>query len=550
MNKSKKIQKTKSISEKIADIFTPAPLLDPEIDLTDETAAKVHDYSADEDDDVQEFNQQLSDIRKKNVPLLADVDHKYKGAVSSRKDLDFEDNDSDSDGENESDEEQQQYEDSESDDNDGETTGFSMRLKNFNSVDDNNDDNDDIEDDNFDENESIVSKDSGANVDDEDDNTSNDDDDDGDDESDFDGGDMFPDSNEDDDKSPTKSTTNETSSIIKPSTTTGDLQKGYAVQNQLKIWEKLLEMRIHTQKILTKANSMPISEKFQNLCTADQSFADLAQTTSANVTNLLEKMCEMQQLLVKQYPDTKQLAVKRKSSTAINDDDELPSKCERISNDLQKSFEQYTDYRDATITKWHDRTKVLTPGLKSSKTNPFNVVQSIRGILANRQELIRKTQQHKGGYELFDQQAATADECPAATSSKNTEGLPTSSSNTADNETPTQSQEKTELYCTEIYDDTDFYHTQLRELIEFKANTSNNMGDMTKQFIELQKLRNKIKKVVDTRASKGRKIRYAVHNKMVNFMAQNNDDTNWTDEAKDELFSSLFGAKTQLNVIG
>lgn len=48
-----------------------------------------------------------------------------------------------------------------------------------------------------------------------------------------------------------------------------------------------------------------------------------------------------------------------------------------------------------------------------------------------------------------------------------------------------------------------------------------------------------MKRKIDTRATKGRKIRYTVIPKLVNFMAPC-DKGIWSEEAKDELFSSLF----------
>jgi len=48
---------------------------------------------------------------------------------------------------------------------------------------------------------------------------------------------------------------------------------------------------------------------------------------------------------------------------------------------------------------------------------------------------------------------------------------------------------------------------------------------------------------VDTRASKGRKVRYDIHTKLVNFMAPVSQPEQMTDSAKNELFSSLFGAR-------
>lgn len=83
------------LSDKIAELMAPRRLLDPEIDSEDETAAKVTDYDLDgEFDDNIDPVSALSDIRKKNVKLLHDVDPKYRGKLSSRKDFEIASNES------------------------------------------------------------------------------------------------------------------------------------------------------------------------------------------------------------------------------------------------------------------------------------------------------------------------------------------------------------------------------------------------------------------------------------------------------------------------
>ena len=49
---------------------------------------------------------------------------------------------------------------------------------------------------------------------------------------------------------------------------------------------------------------------------------------------------------------------------------------------------------------------------------------------------------------------------------------------------------------------------------------------------------------VDTKASKGRKVRYDIHSKLVNFMAPVYEAGSWKDEQRNELFGSLFGRKS------
>jgi len=51
-----------------------------------------------------------------------------------------------------------------------------------------------------------------------------------------------------------------------------------------------------------------------------------------------------------------------------------------------------------------------------------------------------------------------------------------------------------------------------------------------------------MKRKIDTRSTKGRKLRYNVHTKLVNFMAPI-DQSTWSEEAKKDLYNSLFGKK-------
>lgn len=74
-------------------------------------------------------------------------------------------------------------------------------------------------------------------------------------------------------------------------------------------------------------------------------------------------------------------------------------------------------------------------------------------------------------------------------------------------------------YDEEIFDDQDFYNQLVRELIDRRSSNVADPIELARKSIELNQLRAKNKKKVDTKASKGRKIRYNVHKSMVNFMA-------------------------------
>lgn len=55
----------------------------------------------------------------------------------------------------------------------------------------------------------------------------------------------------------------------------------------------------------------------------------------------------------------------------------------------------------------------------------------------------------------------------------------------------------------------------------------------------------KTRKNVDTKASKGRKMRFTVHEKLQNFMAPE-DRNSWEESARDRFFAALLGRKVDL----
>jgi protein AATF/BFR2 len=98
-----------------------------------------------------------------------------------------------------------------------------------------------------------------------------------------------------------------------------------------------------------------------------------------------------------------------------------------------------------------------------------------------------------------------------------------------------------------IYDDADFYGLLLKELLEQRSADLSNSG--AAEFVvqaPWQVAREaKTKKIVDTKASKGRRLRYTVHEKLQNFMAPEQRGL-WGERQRDDLFSSLFGQRLAL----
>lgn len=193
---------------------------------------------------------------------------------------------------------------------------------------------------------------------------------------------------------------------------------------------------------------------------------------------------------------------------------------------LAKRHQDFQTFRNNTIQKWFDKTRLLGGKIKSKSFSNFeqSALKQIEQILADKDRLIKRTQLKRSVYTILgkpEEEQTKEEHVPEETN------------------TPDENQKN---YDPEIFDDSDFYHQQLRELIERKTADIDDPIAISRQWLEIQKLRNKVKKKIDTKASKGRKVRYNTHSKLVNFMAQM-DNCTWTDESKDDLFKSLFGKR-------
>ncbi|KAJ5554751.1 hypothetical protein N7535_007197 [Penicillium sp. DV-2018c] len=108
------------------------------------------------------------------------------------------------------------------------------------------------------------------------------------------------------------------------------------------------------------------------------------------------------------------------------------------------------------------------------------------------------------------------------------------------------------------YDDSAFYQSLLRDLVEQRMSSTDSMTNGLDNLQQLPSrlpihpitgMRNdKVKREIDTRASKGRKMKYNVHEKLQNFMAPD-DRGSWSMRAREEFFASLLG-KTASGLLG
>jgi len=275
--------------------------------------------------------------------------------------------------------------------------------------------------------------------------------------------------------------------ILKVEETDSSYFKGLAVVSQLATWDKLLETRILLQKMLTKVNTFPLDlEEFME--PEDKEHRELVKQAGKSLTKLAQKSGQMKNV------------IKRKSV------EEYKVVGDNIEEWLRDEAKTSEDGRRDIIRKWSDRTQRV--GAMGNMNT--SALEQIDQIMNNVPRMVKRTRVKRV-------------DCTVLGGRKLKEEM-------------------------NLFDDSDFYHHLLRELIEKKTTANSDSAEVGKQWLQIQKLRAKLKKKVDTKASKGRKVRYDIHTKLVNFMAPISEQNQMTDSARNELFSSLFGARKTASV--
>uniref|UniRef100_H0X9U2 Apoptosis antagonizing transcription factor n=2 Tax=Otolemur garnettii TaxID=30611 RepID=H0X9U2_OTOGA len=296
-----------------------------------------------------------------------------------------------------------------------------------------------------------------------------------------------------------------------------EVEKGGAVKNQIALWDQLLEGRIKLQKALLTTNQLPQPDVFPVFKDrGGPEFANALKNSHKALKALLRSLVDLQEELLFQYPDTRYLVdgtkPKAESEEISSEDDEPieekqqqrrgpPKRKLEVAeypSFMAKRFADFTAYRNRTLQKWHDKTKLASGKLgKGFGAFERSILTQIDHILLDKERLLRRTQTKRSIYRVLGKPEPVAQPVP--------ESLP------GEPEILPQAPANAHLkdLDEEIFDDDDFYHQLLRELIERKTSSldPNDQVAMGRQWLAIQKLRSKIHKKVDRKASKGRKLR-------------------------------------------
>lgn len=287
-----------------------------------------------------------------------------------------------------------------------------------------------------------------------------------------------------------------------------DRKKGKAVSKQIALWDSLLDARIRLQRAVAAGNRLPPLADYDD------------------VQSSLVKMLAEAQLL------SDELFHLQEALLSTNEAIAPPPRKRRKTSDV-RSVKDYTlEFREATQAAASVE-HILHPHLVQTLNKWSTKIQAVAPSVllpSNRNAFSKSSQALKSASQLVDETLLDHDKVLQRTRIYRGKGSRIGVDKSGEGD---EQEVQDDL---EVFDDTDFYHQLLRDIID----TRGNRGGGNEDWMEIQKQK-KAKKHVDTKASKGRKLRYEVHEKIQNFMVPITTPGSWHEEQIDELFASLLG---------
>ncbi|KAG7093782.1 hypothetical protein E1B28_007429 [Marasmius oreades] len=302
-----------------------------------------------------------------------------------------------------------------------------------------------------------------------------------------------------------KKATNETEGVTSTlrKTREDDRKKGLAISKQIEIWDGLLDARIRFQKASVAANRLPVHQwsTFRESSHFQESLLRMLQ----EAITLSEELFDLQEASVSREAVSLPPR-KRRRTEASGSISDYKTQLEDASDSLSAFEHAHHPPLVQTLNKWSSKIQAIAPSVL---------------LPANRNAFSKDRNQIKSAVQLMDENLLDYTKLLGRTHvwrGRGTRlGVPTATENDED-----------------LFDDTDFYQQLLRDVIDARDAFGAN------DWMLAQKER-KARKKVDTKASKGRKLRYEVHERLRNFMVPITVRGAWHEEQIDELFSSLLG---------
>ncbi|GAV04229.1 hypothetical protein RvY_14540-1 [Ramazzottius varieornatus] len=321
-------------------------------------------------------------------------------------------------------------------------------------------------------------------------------------------------------------------------------ERGEAVRTQLALWDGLLETRIKIQKPLSVCNTLPHpTNSALFVDRIDEASRKQIDDVLHELRGLLAELGELHSVFLKGNYTVLRSSSRRDSDEEIEsdtEDDEAEDKdgadtssmnkfanksmdLEEMERLLEENYRSMEPFRNSTLETWNSRTQQFAVGTKKGFSSFEQApVKQISQVMSDKGRLIERTQIPRTTYRILGSTMNVSADSIAA-----------------ENENKTEKPSEPKVNP-EIFDDDDFYHTLLRELIERKSGDTTDPIELSRQQIQLGHLRKRTKKVVDPKAKGDRKLKFDPHPKLISFMAPQRV-CSITEQARDDIFKSLFG---------
>ncbi|CAO3637836.1 unnamed protein product [Mucor hiemalis] len=302
-----------------------------------------------------------------------------------------------------------------------------------------------------------------------------------------------------------------------------DVEKGQHVRQQLTMWDNCLENRIRMQKVVDNANKLPQNDDFIDFLAKSEGVEKDLEAAKNDLREVIDDLMDMRTDLFTQNGSidlSEQDFNSRKRY--LDDDDEY---IEKLWSDISQINDVFVPFRNSTLEKWSNKVQVAAGARLNKKFKAFdqNIMSQIENAMGDTNSLVKRTQLQRSDYKIIGKVNVVVEDEEKDTGKKPDRHLNT--------------------YDVEIFDDQDFYQQQLRELIESRmVDTDDPMAIGMRWAARKQTEQKKKKKLVDRKSSKGRQLRFNVHEKLQNFMAPI-PVGDWHEAMVEELYTSLLGQK-------
>ncbi|ODV63578.1 rRNA-processing protein BFR2 [Ascoidea rubescens DSM 1968] len=321
-----------------------------------------------------------------------------------------------------------------------------------------------------------------------------------------------------------------------------DALKGYSILKQQNHYDLILDCRIKIQDILSLMNSLPSNNENLDKLSSNQ--------TASMISKLKKQLYKLLEEIIK-------LRIQMNEKDNIIDskrDNKSKSKIKSKKRTLSEYFNQTSELDDIllsfsnnTLTKWSNKIQSISgsSALNNSKFSVVNqsITSQIDSNLANMDRLVKRTKINRKNAKAIDHEI----EFEKQKNQRKQQVQPNVQKleNEMDEIDEIENKNKIDQELQEnknIFDDNDFYKILLNDFVDKKISDSN----LTKNY-QLTLTKSKFKKNFDTKASKGRKIRYQIQKPLQNYEAPNFKKKRWNDYQIDEFFAGLLGQTVNFN---